>query len=384
MQFLKADNIFNGKEFLQKDAVLVINNQNELVEVISENSIDGGKIQRHKGIITPGFINAHCHTELSHLKNKIPQKTGLPEFGKLIISKRASFAKEEIKEHIKEADLQMWANGIVAVGDICNTNDSFENKTQSKLFYHSFIELLGLNPARANDSFNAGLILFEQLKNIGLAGSLAPHAPYSTSKELILKISEFNFQNKITGSIHNQECEDENNFFYGKTNGFTDLYAFLQLDLSWFKPPLMSSLEYYQDSLLNQKTILVHNTFTSNNDINLLKEKNIFWCFCPNANLYIENRLPEMDLFLNKKNKICIGTDSLASNLQLDLLSEVNLLLQNFSGFTVEDVLYSITNIGAEALGITNSFGALIPGKNTGLNLIDVNNNQIKFTKKLA
>ena len=384
VHFLKADKLFNGKDFLQNDAVLVLNNQNYLVEIINENEVDKGKIEILRGIITPGFINAHCHTELSHLKNKIPQKTGLPGFGKQIIFQRASFAKEEIKEHIKEAENEMWKNGIVAVGDICNTDDSFESKTESKLFTHSFIELLGLNPARASDSFNAGLVLFERLKNIGLAGSLAPHAPYSTSKELISKISEFNKKNDLPGSIHNQECKDEDDFFNGRNGGFNELYTFLQLDLSWFKPPMTSSLKYYGESLLEQRTILVHNTFTGSDDIASVNGKDIFWCFCPNANKYIEDRLPEMNLFVNKKDKICIGTDSLASNSQLDLVSEMNLILQNFKEFTPRDVLSAVTGNGAKALGISDKFGGFMNGKNTGLNLIDVNNDQIKFVKKIS
>ncbi len=384
MHFLKADNLFNGEHFLQNDAVLVLNNQNELVEIISENTLDSGKIEKLKGTITPGFINSHCHTELSHFKNKIPQKTGLPGFGKQIIFQRPTFSAEEIKEHTQAADKEMWTNGIVAVGDICNTNDSFENKTQSKLYYHSFIELLGLHPDRAKDVFAAGMILFDELNNIGLAGSLAPHAPYSTSAELISKISKFNVQNNQPGSIHNQECKDEDDFLNGIKNGFTDLYAALQLDLSWFKPPMVSSIEHYKNHILNQKTILVHNTFTKQKDIDLVKDKNIFWCFCPNANLYIEDRLPEMNLFLNQKNNICFGTDSLASNLQLDLVSEVNIISENFNLFKPEDLLRAITGNGSKALGISDKYGSFIPGKNAGLNLIDVNTQKIKFIKKLA
>ncbi len=384
VHFLKADKLFNGKEYLQPGQVLVINDQRELIDIVSENIIDAGKVEKFKGIITPGFINAHCHTELSHLKNKISQKTGLPEFGKQIIFQRTICKKEEIKEHIKAADKEMWENGITAVGDICNTDDSFENKTESKLFYHSFIELLSLNPVRANDTFNAGLTLFQQLSNIGLAGSLAPHAPYSTSNELIEKISGFNIKRNLPGCIHNQESIDEDNFFTGKKNGFNDLFDFLQVDISWFKPPMMSSLKYYAESLLDQKTILVHNTFTTKSDIELLKNKDVFWCFCPNANLYIEDKLPDLNLFSDQKNKICIGTDSLASNLQLNLLSEINILLKNFPIFNLANLLPAITSTPADALGISDKFGSFILGKNTGLNLIEDNNNQLKFIKKIV
>jgi cytosine/adenosine deaminase-related metal-dependent hydrolase len=388
MHFLKADRLFNGREFLQAGLILVINSRGELTDIISENTIEAGRVQKFEGIITPGFINPHCHTELSHLKNKVPQKTGLPGFGKQIIMQRAAatFRKEEILEHIKAADKEMWENGITAVGDICNTDDSFKNKTESKLFYHSFIELLGFNPARARDSFTTGLELFQRLKNVGLAGSIAPHAPYSTSTDLIALISEFNTKQNLPSSIHNQESEDENKFFNGIKNDFEDLYEFLKADLSWFKPPMISSLKYYADSLNGQKTILVHNTFTSREDIEFLNQKrsDIFWCFCPNANLYIEDKLPDMALFFTQKNKICIGTDSLASNFQLDLLNELNIILTYFPALTPENLLPAITSVPAAALDIDSRFGTFILGKNAGLNLIEAKKNQIKFVKKIA
>ena len=72
MRFLKANKIFNGKTYLPVDRILVLNNQNSLEAVISESETDKSNIEQLEGIISPGFINAHCHLELSHLKNKIP------------------------------------------------------------------------------------------------------------------------------------------------------------------------------------------------------------------------------------------------------------------------------------------------------------------------
>jgi len=237
VHFIKADKIFNGKEYLPENAVLVLNQQYEFIEIIAQNSIDSGKIHVYEGIICPGFVNAHCHTELSHLKNKISEKTGLVEFGKQVIIKRNSCSSEEIAEHIQQADKEMWQNGIVAVGDICNSADSFKMKEKSSVFYYSFIELLGFNPSKAKESFNAGINLLEKLLSTGLSGSLAPHAPYSTSKELIKKISDFNFQNAKPSSIHNQESDEERKFFMGEKSDYQTLFEFLKMDISWFSPP---------------------------------------------------------------------------------------------------------------------------------------------------
>jgi cytosine/adenosine deaminase-related metal-dependent hydrolase len=382
MQFYSADRVFDGKKFLPNEAVLAVDEGGFLRDILVKDNIDPLQLQTLKGVITPGFINAHCHTELSHLRSRIPQKTGLPAFGKHIMMQRFSASKDEVKERLVEADREMKANGIVAVGDICNGDDSFDMKANSSLYYHSFIELLGLHPDKADAAMSAGLQLIEQLKQRGLSGSIAPHAPYSTSKKLIEKISAFNIPENLPSSIHNQETEDENNFFYGRENGFFDLYKFLQMDLSWFTPPMTDSLPYYIDSLGSQRTLLVHNTFSSESDITLASQRNVFWCFCPAANKYIEDRLPSFHLFKGHKNRICLGTDSLASNLQLDLTYEANLLLGS-SDYTEEEVLRSMTSIPAEALGISAKFGELKKDSRSGLNLIELKNRNIKFIKTL-
>ncbi len=384
MRFLKADKLFNGDKFLLENTVLVLENNGVIKDIIKDNETDVLNIETLNGIITPGFINAHCHLELSHLKNLIPKHTGLPEFAKQLIINRNKITKEEITEHQQQANKQMWEAGIVAVGDICNTNDSYKIKEQSKIYYHSFIELLGLNPINAQTNFNKGLDLLNDLKNNGLIGSLAPHAPYSSSNELIKLISEFNLQNTNVSAIHNQESEEETKFFIGEKNDFEKLYAFLNLDISWFKAPYTSSLKHYYSFIKNQQTILVHNTVTKKEDIEETNISNVFWCFCPNANLFIENKLPNFKLFSELKNTICIGTDSLASNMQLDLISEINIILKQSEVFNLETVLQFITKNGAKALSIQDKLGGFIIGKNAGLNLISFTNNQLKFIKKIA
>lgn len=390
MRFLKANKLFTGEVFLPENTVLVIENNGTLKDIISESDTDSLNVESYHGIITPGFVNAHCHLELSHLKSVIPKQNGLVEFAKQIMTNRHKASKEEISEHQYFADKSMQESGIVAVGDICNTLDSFKIKEQSTIYYHSFIELLGLNPLNAQTNFEKGVDLLQKLNALGLKGSLAPHAPYSTSVDLISKITDFNLSKHAISTIHNQESDEETKFFNGEKSDFAKLYEFLNIDISWFKAPKVSSLQNYFNSLKNQQTILVHNTVSKKEDIELVDCSTIFWCFCPNANLYIENKLPNFEFFKELQNYICIGTDSLASNTQLDLISEANVLLNN-SFFDLQTTLKMMTKNGAKALAIDTNFGSLIKGKNVGLNLIEMAStssttsiNQLKFIKKIV
>ncbi|MES2678491.1 MAG: amidohydrolase family protein [Bacteroidota bacterium] len=382
MRFLRADKVFNGEDHLPGHPLLVLDARGTLLDILQGQEVDEGRIEKLEGVITPGFINAHCHLELSHLLGKTEQHTGLPNFGKQVITQRNAISNEEAAEHAKSANAAMWRNGIVAVGDISNGDSSFGEKAGSNIFYHTFIELIGLNPAASETIFNQGLALSETLSDFNLRGSLAPHAPYSTSKQLIGQIAAYNFGNGTPFSIHNQESAEEDKFFMGEKNGFEALYGFLNLDISWFKAPGCSSFKSYADGLSPGNSILVHNTVTRESDLAHAASKNIYWCFCPNANLYIEDALPHFDIFKDRK-RLIIGTDSLASNEQLDLVSEANTILNATSIFSSEELLGCMTKNGARALGIDQEFGSLLIGKNAGLNLIALENKKIKFLKKI-
>ncbi|MEO6303915.1 MAG: amidohydrolase family protein [Bacteroidia bacterium] len=384
MRFLASNKIFNGRQYLPEGSVLVIDSQNTLKEITSESAIPKDKIEYFNGIITPGFVNAHCHLELSHLKDKIQKHTGIPGFGQQIIMQRMGGAsKEEIHEKALAADEAMWKNGIVAVGDISNADDSFKTKQNSKIKYHTFIEILGLNPVNQKVMFDLGLAFLKQLYAINLKGSLAPHAPYSTSLELIESIARYDKENNLPLAIHNQETEEETKFFLGEKSGFKELYDFLKMDISFFKAPGCSSLKYYSSVFKEQKVMLVHNTFSTPEDIKLATDKNCFFCFCPNANLYIENKLPDYNLFKEHINLLCIGTDSLASNAALDVIEEANIILKNTKAFSVENILQMLTYNSAVALDLENEFGSLLPGKNAGLNLLSFENDQLKLIQKI-
>ena len=384
MRIISANSIFNGINFLSQEMALVIDDFGILKDIVKKTEIQGSEIEHYDGIIAPGFVNAHCHLELSHLFSQIDPKTGLIEFLKQVIAKRNNFNKKEQEDAAIEADFKMWESGIVAVGDISNIDTAFKTKANSKIYYHTFIELIGLNPLHSETIFEKGLSLLKELENYNLIGSLAAHAPFSSSKLLINKIANYNGLNNLAFSIHNQESEEETKFFAGRPSGINDLFDYLNIDINWFKPPKTSSLLSYLDVIPNKKSLLVHNTFCKEEDIITSKHKFINWCFCPGANLFIENTLPNYDLFLNHNQNWCIGTDSLASNQKLDMCFEASILLAKSPSISIESILKALTYNGAKALGIEDKFGKLIIGKNTGLNLIQLSDTQLNFIKKIA
>jgi cytosine/adenosine deaminase-related metal-dependent hydrolase len=341
------------------------------------------RVQKYEGILVPGFINTHCHLELSHLKGKIAEHTGLPGFVQQVISQRAA-SEEEICGAMLEADAEMYQNGIVAVGDISNQLISKDIKLNSKIYYHTFVEAMGFNPLRAQEIIvNAQKVrdAFSPLK-----ASIVPHAPYSVSEDLFAEITKLSGEEEDIVSIHNQETPDENAFFMAKEGHFLKLYEFLGLDITFFKASGRSSLQTYLSRLsAKARKLLVHNTFTSKEDLAYAAsvQHGLYWCLCPNANLYIEGKLPDIGLFLHSDAVITLGTDSLASNYQLSILDEMK-VLQEKESVPLEKLLRWATINGASFLGVDHQFGSFENGKRPGVNLIEhMNGDQISAASRL-
>lgn len=386
MRYFTATQIFSGKEFLPKSTVLVLDDKNLVSDITTIDAVEKSNIEYFEGIITPGFINTHCHLELSHLKGIINQHTGIVDFGLGVMKHRNDLSLDLQKEAMLIADKEMQEQGIVAVGDISNSDLSITAKQQSKLYYHTFVELIGLNPERAQLVFDAGKNLLSEFEINKLSASLAPHAPYSASLKLIELITNTCDLRKKPTSIHNQESKAENDFFETKTGDYLRLYETIKISIDYFKATSKSSLQSILNALNKHvNTLLVHNTFTTKKDLEIVLQihPNLYWCLCPNANLYIENTLPDISLLQSHNCVLTLGTDSLASNKQLSIIEEINIILKHQSKISLESLLQAATFNGAQFLGIEEEFGLIEKNRNCGLNLIKGNLGNYSV-KKLA
>lgn len=371
MKSYRADYVFPACADPIKNGVVTIDDGGRIISV-SDDPSDGNydNVEQLKGIICPGFVNTHCHLELSHLEGKLSSGNGLINFIKEIQAVRGASEDTILKAAVK-ADKDMYENGIVAVGDISNSNISLPVKTKSKIFYHTFVEAFSFLPDRAQETFDRSLILLNEFKQQPC--SITPHAPYSVSKELFKLIKHYSDTHPNLLSIHNQESEDENKFYRYRLGGFIGLYEHFGVDISYFKSQARNSLQSVLPLLSNKQDILfVHNTSTNLKDIYFIKrfDRRIHFCFCPGANLYIENKLPKVDLFIDQGFNLTLGTDSLASNTTLCILNEMRLLQNKFPSLSMGKLIEWGTINGAKYLGIDDQIGTIEKGKKPGLNLI--------------
>ncbi len=369
---LKADYLFDGFK-MQMGGVLICM-ENGIIETIVDEDQAGEGIENFSGILSPGLINCHCHLELSYLKGLIQEKRGLVDFVLSVVSSRQ--LPEELKlAAILKAESEMLKTGVVAVGDICNTSDTRFLKSASGLDYYNFIEVLGWSPRHAHTRFEQGKKTAGQFIEKGADEkyiSLNPHAPYSVSNEL-WNLIEPGFGGK-TITIHNQESDSENEFFMSGKGDLTRMYELMKMDSDHFNAPGTRSLHFYLPKLKSaSRILLVHNTYTNETDLieALNYNDNLFFCFCPNANIYIEDQLPDIPLFLKYKTRIVLGTDSLASNHHLSILEEMKTIKDAFKQISTSELLLWATSNGAAALSLEESLGTFRKGKKPGVVLIE-------------
>lgn len=371
---LKADRIFDGYRFVN-DHVLITKDDG-VIEAVIPSTEAGGDVEVFEGILSPGFINCHCHLELSHMKGLIPEGTGLVDFVFKVVTER-HHSEEEILMAIEKAEEEMLQNGIVAVGDICNNTLTVPQKKKNRIKYYNFIEASGWLPSVSKIRVERVRNLSEQFSILNSQFSIVPHAPYSVSENLWKEIQPY-FKNKIV-SIHNQETIFEDEFFKEGSGNFNRMYQIMKIDNSHHVPTKRSSLQSYFDKLLKaENAILVHNTFTKQEDLEHIKKLQTtnyklqtFFCLCVNANQYIENALPPIEMLRKNNCTIVLGTDSLASNRGLNISDEIKTIRRYFQSIPLEEVLQWATSNGAKALKMDNELGSFEKNKKPGINLVD-------------
>lgn len=357
-----------------KNGIIETNDNGEITNIIDTKGDlrESRNLEFYNGIIVPGFINTHCHLELSAFKNRIAQKVSLPAFIQNIVSLKKEINDSEYLKPIETADTLMFKNGIVAVGDIANTSITIAVKKKSKIFYLTFVEALGLNN-NAEQIFKNINNVFETFQKESLPASIVPHAPYSVSKKLLTLIKQHAEKNHSILSIHNQETASENELFQSLSGDLAKKFNEMGVEIHNIQKTGTSSLQSIASDLpINNNILFIHNTYTSQQDIDFAVANfpNCYFCLCPKSNLYIENRLPDIVHFNNYQDKITLGTDSLASNDNLSILDEMFVLQLNHPQINLSQLINWATINGARALGIEKDFGSIEPGKKPGLNLI--------------
>lgn len=348
-------------------------------EVISTGTLEeeSGSTEFYNGIICPGFVNAHCHIELSHLKGKFTEGSGMSGFINQINELRESAPKEERVALIRKEMEQMYSEGVTGLGDISNCDESFAVKRDSPILSRTFIEVFGTEPHDVPGIIRNALDLRRNASEYGIRASVTPHSPYTMSPELLGAACAEGLKDGYI-SYHNQESQEEDDMFLTGTGALAENYRGRGLSTPAVtgRPAIFHFLEALRKihrPPFNEHILLVHNTVTSEEciDAALSMLSAPYWVTCPKSNIFIHRRLAPIPLLARKGARIAIGTDSLSSNHELSMIKEMALLQKSFPEICFEDILQWACLNGAMALGMDDTAGSITPGKRPGIVLVD-------------
>ena len=326
------------------------------------------------GAIVPGFVNAHCHVELSYMKGLFRKGTGMAGFIDQINALRDTSSPEEKLASLQAAMDGMWEQGVVAMADISNCDDSFAVKAAHPMYTRTFLEVFGAQPAECQEVMRSVRALQEKAQALGLDAAPTPHSCYTMSPQLVTASSMAGLESGYL-SFHSEESEEEEEMMRlgrgpmwdnRKANGIPT-------------PPVTgtSSLEYFLDRLLAGglrppipgHVLLVHECCLTAEGAAKAKKvlSEPFLAVCPLSNLFIHRMLPPIPVMRESGIPICVGTDSLSSNDALCMVDELYCLQQAFPEVPLEQLLEWACLNGARFLGKEDTLGTLEPGKNPGL-----------------
>jgi aminodeoxyfutalosine deaminase len=371
MKCFSAQYVITNSGLPLKRAIITVENDGSIINIEDTRGElqEKSSVEFHNGIIIPGFVNCHCHLELSHMKGAIGNGLGLTSFVEQVRNTRIS-ENERIISAAAEADRDMYDAGINLCADICNTALTFNIKKGSRISYFNLLEVFGIDPGKASRRLEEIIRISAIAGEMNLPFSLVPHSVYSLSLPLFRLLRQKTNNNRVT-SIHFMEAPAEKELVEKHAGPLMTSYMRSGLTGSGIE-----SVNSHSDAILNEITVmgnllLVHNTFADKEIIRMVKKRdNLFWCLCPNSNIYIEDHIPPVELLKDEKCEITVGTDSLASNNKLDILAELKTLQICFPELSLPELIAWATINGARALGMEEIFGRIETGKKPGLLLL--------------
>ncbi|MBQ9410745.1 MAG: amidohydrolase family protein [Bacteroidales bacterium] len=325
-----------------------------------------------EGIICPGFVNAHCHVELSYMKGLFRKGTGMAGFIDQINELRDTSSMETKVAALKDAMDSMWESGVQAMADISNCADSFEVKASHPMYTRTFLEVFGANPSECDAVMASVLELQSKALSYGLDAAPTPHACYTMSPQLVTASSAAGLRSGFL-SFHSEESEEEEEMMRFGRGPMWDNRVRNGIPT----PPVTgtSSLEYFLGRVtaavpapVKGNVLLVHECCLTPEGAARAKEVLLhpYIAVCPLSNLFIHNTLPPIPVMKESGIPICIGTDSLSSNDQLSMIAEIECLRKAFD-LPLQEVLTWACLNGARFLGKEDVLGTIEPGKRPGL-----------------
>ncbi len=317
-------------------------------------------------VLLPGLINGHMHLELSHLRNissPLPEETFTDWIEALLLQRlKGNFSKTDIVESFSQVLQDQYNSGVALVADIGNEyfSELHVGREENWPIVLRMLEFLGPHDA----AFQAAQASLRELENEIPATA---HAPYSTVPRLLVVLKRRSNRLHHIFSVHTAETKDEFTFLSDQKGCFRD---FLEKRESWDTTFFngydggSGTIHYYKQlDILDERTLLVHCVHVTDDELQLVKKQKSSICLCPGSNAFLNVGVAPVVNMIAAGILPALGTDSFASNREIDLWREMAILSEQHPQISADTILAMATLGGASALHCSADYGSLSSGK---------------------
>jgi aminodeoxyfutalosine deaminase len=314
--------------------------------------------------ILPGLVNAHTHLDLSGLKGRLPPTSDFVRWLRGVVQHRRSLSAQQVVDDIRAGVAECIRTGTTLIGDIASQGWSWPVLAQAPVRAVIFYELLGLANDRAKVAESqARQWLVEHFATPTCRPGISPHAPYSVRSSLFEASFEIAKSHHVALASHISETPEELKLLEDQRGPLVEFLSDLGV---WEREGLIPGVETLlrQDSDFN--FLLIHGNYLKVDQLPKLSAKTTV-IYCPRTHAAFGHAPHPFREILAAGGRVALGTDSLASNPDLNLLAEAQFIHSSFPDFPGDQLLRMLTLSGAEALGWENETGSLAAGKSADL-----------------
>ncbi len=312
--------------------------------------------------VLPGLVNAHTHLDLSGMRGLAPPTSDFTAWLRRVIAHRRQRSPEQVRADVAAGLAEALRYGTTLVGDISGDGSSWQPLAEAPIRAVVFRELLGLPRDRADA---AEAVARDWLKDHPATPTcrpgLSPHAPYSVRTDLYSRSALLAREFDCALATHLAESPDELELLHHRRGPFV---AFLRELGVWDPKGLAGSPRDVMYLCWAQRRLFIHGNYLAPS---AYFPKHSIVVYCPRTHAAFGHGTHPFRALLDRGIGVALGTDSLASNPDLDLLAEARFLHRRHPDVPAATVLRLATLAGAEALGWADETGSLEPGKSADL-----------------
>lgn len=327
------------------------------------------------GAIIPGLVNAHTHLEFSDLATPLGHAgIKFTDWIRAIVKSRieSNEAPSEKKRlAIQSGIKESLEAGVVGIGEIATMPFAWEDYKGLGLDgCLVFLEQLGSDESFLGDKRNELNQFLDSQTESNFVFGASPHAPYSCHEKLVDQICELAIQKSRIVAMHLAETLPERELLATQTGDFVELLK----DFGVWNPENFPTDSRHIYSTLEQlsktKSLIIHGNYLNDIELDFIaNHPEMTIVFCPRTHQYFGHSQYPLNKMRQRSIPVAVGTDSRASNPDLDLFKELKLIASSFPELTTNEILKMGTLNGAEAL-VMKELGSLSIGKRGVFNFV--------------